>query len=159
MDPQVVRDPVFQQLLQKHELAGRKLRDAVMALRSFHLAVHKAPADYSSSEKWRAAHLQETAVQRLEDVRSAADDLLRYGFEIAPHSSCPQHMDQIQGLKTAHHERIGSHGGWGEAPEKVRGIEERVQVDNGPPITIVIKPKHYEFTEQHKKAQERRNSE
>lgn len=155
MDPKVVRDPVFQQLLQRHDLAGRKLRDAVMALRSFHLSVHKAPADYSHSEKWRAAHLAEAAVHRLEEVRSAADELLRYGYEIVPHSSCPQHMGEIKDLKDAHHERIGS-GGWAEAPEKVRGIEEQVQVDHGPPITIVIKPKHYEYTDRHKKAQERR---
>lgn len=158
MDPHVVQDPVFQQLLQKHEIAGRKLRDAVIALRSFHLSTHKAPEAYDHSEKWRAAQLQETAVHRLEDVRTAADDMLRYGFEIAPHSNCPQHLAVIQDLKTAHTERIGC-SGWGVRPDPARGIEEQVQVDGGPPITIVITPKHYEFTERHKRAQERKNPE
>jgi hypothetical protein len=157
VDPHVTLDPVFQQLLQRHELAGRKLRDSIIALRSFHLSTHKSPADYDIGEKWRSAQLQEAAVHRLEDVRSAADDLLRYGFEIAPHSSCPKHLIMIGELKDAHQERLRSTG-WADRPDPVRGIEEQVRVDNGPPITIVIKPKHYEFTEKHRKAQERKSS-
>lgn len=159
MDPHVVRDPVFVSLLQKHEIAARKLRDTVIALRSFHLTTHKDPQHYTSGEQWRAAHLQETAVQRLEDVRVAAEDLLRYGYELAPHSSCPVHLANIEELKTAHEERTRSGTGWGETADRPRGIEEQVQVDGGPPITIVIKPSHYEFTDRAKKAQERRDSE
>ena len=57
MDIDVVLDPLFEQLLLKYELEGRKLRDAVIAMRSFFLTHHKSPNDESTSEKWRGAIL------------------------------------------------------------------------------------------------------
>lgn len=152
VDPNVIHDPLFQDLLQRQEIASRKLRDAVAALRSFHLSTHKDPQHYTCSEKWRAAHLGENAVHRLEEMREASADLLRYGYEIVPHSSSPEHLEQIQKLREAHEERVKTRTGWkNQRPDQVRGIEEKVQVDGGPPITIVIKPKHYEFTEHYRK--------
>lgn len=160
MDPHVLQDPVFQELMHKHELAGRRLREAVVAMRSFHLTTHKPPIDYTPSEKWRAAQLGESAAHRLDEVREAAAELLRYAYEIAPHSSCPQHLSEISSLKKAHKERVGRRTGWKHRdPNQVRGIEEQVSVDGGPPITIVIKPKHYEFSERHRRAQERKKPE
>lgn len=158
MDPLVIRDPVFQQLLKKHELAARKLRDAVISLRSFTLADDKAPRDYTSSEMCRAAILQETLVERLEDERVAAEELLRYGFELAPHSSSPEHLAAIEVAKAAHKKRL-SQDGWAETTVRPRGFEEQVQVDGGPPVTIVIQPKHYEFTQRAKRARPPQNPE
>lgn len=155
VDPNVLHDPVFQDLLQKQEVAGRKLRDAVIAMRSFHLTLHKAPQDYDISEKWKAAHLGENAAQHLDSVRDAAADLLRYAYEIASHSNCPEHLKQVSDLKKAHNERVRTGAPKVTRPEQVRGFEEKVLVDGGPPITIVIQPKHYEFTERYKKRRKR----
>lgn len=153
VDPHVLQDPVFQELLQKHELAARKLRDATAAMRSFHLSTSKDPQTYTHSEKWSAAQLGEAVAQRLDDVREAAADLVRYAYELSPHSSSPEHLEQIQKLREEHEERVRSRTGWKKRrPEQARGIEEKVQVDGGPPITIVIKPKHYEFTERYRKS-------
>ena len=87
MDPDIVHDPVFQQLVMKYELESRKLREAIIAMRSFYLTHHKSPQDENTSEKWRGAILSEFACEKHLAVESAAADLLRYGFEIAPKSS------------------------------------------------------------------------
>lgn len=151
MDPDVIHDPVFQKLLHKLELEQRKLRDAVIAMRSFYLKHHKRPMDESTSEKWRGAMLSEEAAARFQNVESAAAQLLRYGFEIAPHSNNALHMEEIYLLKQAHKERVTKKAGWGKTPPHPRGIEEKVRVDDGPPITLVIEPRHYEFTDRARK--------
>jgi hypothetical protein len=156
MDPDIVHDPVFHELLLKFELESRKLRDAVIAMRSFYLTHHKAPKDETTSEKWRGALLSEEAAARYQNVEEAAGQLLRYGFEIAPHSSCPLHMEELLKLKSAHRERVQRRAGWGYTEPHPKGIEEQVQIDDGPPITWVIKPTSYEFTERARRATERR---
>ena len=138
MDPDVVHDPVYAELVAKHERACRKLRDAVAAMRSFYLTHHKRPLDESSAERWRGAQL------------------LRYAFEIAPHSNDGLHMEEILKLKAAHRERLERRTGWGKAAPHPKGIEEKVSVDGGPPITLVIDPKHYDYTERGKRARARR---
>lgn len=156
MDPDVVHDPVFQALLLKFELSGRKLREAVIAMRSFYLTHHKTPQDENSSERWRGALLSESAAQLHQDVEDAAAQLLRYGFEIAPHSNCPLHLEELFKLKLAHRERLEKRMGWGKAEPHPRGIEERVTVDEGPPITLVINPEHWSFTDRGKRSAARR---
>lgn len=156
MDPKVVRDPVFQALLAKHELAGRKLRDAVIAMRAWYLDHHKRPLDENTSEKWRGALLSEDAAQRHQDVVDAAAQLLRYAFEIAPHSNCDLHLEEIYKLKLAHRERLDKQMGYGERRPHPKGIEERVEIDGGPPLTLVIDPKHWEYTDRARRIRERK---
>ena len=146
MDPDVVHDPVFQQFVLQYELEGRKLREAVIAMRSFYLKHHTRPLDETTSEKWRGAILSEEAAARHEAVVEAAADLLRYAFEIAPFNSDALHLEELYKLKLAHRERLARGGGWGASKPGPKGIEEKVRVDDGPPVTLVIQPEHYDFT-------------
>lgn len=150
MDPNVLHDPVFQDLLQRHEVAVRKLRDAVIAMRSHYLGHHKRPLDETAAEKWRGAILGEQAAQRHEESIEAAAQLLRYAFELAPVNNCAIHLEDLLKLKAAHKERVARRMGYGKQKETARGIEEKVQIDGGPPITLVIKPKHWEYTDRAK---------
>ena len=154
MDPDVIHDPVFQDLLHKFELESRKLRDAVIAMRSFYLTHHTRPLDESTSEKWRGALLAEEACARHEGAESAAADLLRYAFELAPHSNGGLHLEEIMKLKHAHRERLDRRSGWGTPQPHPRGIEEKVLIDGGPAVTWVINPKDYEFTERARRRRE-----
>ena len=154
MDPDVIHDPVFQQLLLKYEMEARKLRDAVISMRSFYLKHYKAPTEESPSEQWRSAILSEEACHRHQSVESAAADLLRYAFELAPNSNNPIHLEEILMLKLAHKERTERRAGWGKSKPHPKGIEEKVHIDGGPPITWVISPKNYEFTERARKRRE-----
>lgn len=156
MDPDIIHDPVFQDFLLKLERSGRKLRDSVIAMRSFYLKHHKRPLDETTSEKWRGALLSEEAVQHHESLVEAAAQLLRYAFELAPHSNDDLHLEELLKLKLAHKERVAHPRGWKKAEPHPRGIEEKVQVDDGPPITLVIEPRHYDYTERAKRAQARR---
>jgi hypothetical protein len=158
MDPDVVHDPVFQALLVKYEIAGRKLRDSVIAMRSFYLTHHKRPHDETPSEKWRGALLGEDAAQRHIDVEDAAAQLLRYAFEIAPHCNDALHLEELYHLKLAHKERLERRTGWGRPEPHPKGIEEKVTIDGGPPITLVIEPKHWDYTERGKRAAARKAS-
>ena len=126
MDPDIIHDPVFQDLLLKYELAGRKLRDAVIAMRSFYLTHHKRPLDETTSEKWRGAILSEEACKYHEAVVDRAADLLRYSFEIAPHSNDGPHMEELLKLKAAHKERLKTKVTGRPAEPHPRGIEEHV---------------------------------
>jgi hypothetical protein len=146
MDIDVVLDPVFEQLLLKYELEARKLRDAVIAMRSFYLTHHKSPNDETTSEKWRGAILSEFACEKHQAVESAAADLLRYSFEIAPKNSSAIHLKELYKLKLAHRARLERRAGWGTTPSTSKGIEEKVKIDEGPPVTVVIQPEHYDFT-------------
>jgi len=154
MDPDVIHDPVFQQLLLKYELEARKLRDSVIAMRSFYLKHHKAPADETTTEKWRSAILGEEACQRHQSVESAAADLLRYAFELAPVSNDALHLEELLKLKIIHSERLARGGGWAPPKPSPLGIEEKVYIDDGAPITWVINPKNYSFTERARKRRE-----
>lgn len=155
MDPDVVHDPVFQQLVHKFELESKRLRECVVAMRSFYLKHHKAPQDETTSEKWRGAILGEEAAARHQAVESAAADLLRYAFEIAPINNCPIHLEELYKLKMVHRERLERRGGWGPKTPSPKGIEEKVHIDDGPPVTWVIDPKNYEFTERARKRREK----
>ena len=155
MDPAVVHDPVFLELLHRSELASRKLRDAVIAMRSFYLAHKKAPLDESASETWRGAILGEEASARFEAANAAQADLLRYAYELAPHGNSPIHLEEIELLRLAHKKRTERRSGWGTCGPTTKGIEEKARIDPGPPVTLVIRPQHYEFTERAKKAKER----
>lgn len=155
MDPDVVHDPVFYDLLHRLELEQRKLRDAVISMRSFYLTHHKKPQDETTSEKWRGALLGEEACARHESVQTAAADLLRYAFELAPHCNDGLHLEEIMLLKHAHRERLARRTGYGKAEPHPRGIEEKVHVDGGMPVTWVINPKNYEFTERARRRRER----
>jgi len=154
VDPDVIHDPVFQQLLLKYELEARKLRDAVISMRSFYLKHHKAPADETATEKWRSAILGEEACQRHQLVESAAADLLRYAFEISPVSNDALHLEEVLRLKLAHRERLARGGGWARTKASPIGIEEKVYIDDGAPITWVINPRNYQFTERARKRRE-----
>jgi len=156
VDPDIVHDPVFQELLKKHEVAARKLRDAVIAMRAFYLTHHKRPEDETTTEKWRGAVLGEDAARTHEAAVDAAANLLRYGFELAPHSNCPVHLEELYKLKADHRERLERRTGWGKGDPHPKGIEEQVHVDGGPPITLVFKPSAWEFTERGKRAAARR---
>lgn len=156
MDPDVTHDPVYQELVAKYELASRKLRESVIAMRSFYLNHHKKPQEETTSEKWRGAMLSETAAQLHIDVEDAAAQLLRYAFEIAPHSNCDLHLEELYKLKLAHRDRLERRTGWGKPTPHPRGIEERVHVDGGPPVTLVIEPQHWEYTDRAKRARDRK---
>ena len=154
MDPDVIHDPVFQQLLLKYELEGRKMRDAVIAMRSFYLKHHVRPLDETTDQKWRGALLGEEACARHEEQQSAAADLLRYAFELAPHNSSSIHLEEVMLLKLAHTERLIRRSGWGTTKPGPLGIEEKVYIDDGPPITWIINPKNFEFTERARRRRE-----
>jgi hypothetical protein len=158
MDPDVIHDPVFQQLLMEYELESRKLRDAVIAMRSFYLTHHKRPLDETTSEKWRGAILSEEACRRHEAAVDAAAQLLRYSFEIAPHNNDGLHLEEIMARKIAHRERLDRRSGWGKSKPHPNGIEEKVHIDDGPPVTWVINPKNYEFTERARRRRERQQA-
>jgi hypothetical protein len=132
---------MFHDLMQRHSKAARRLRDSVLALRSWHLGHEKHPGEQTVTEKWRTASLQEDVVKSLDMVRDAAEDLLRYGFELAPHSAEHSHIEEIAKRRVAHKKRVEEKTGWGSRPIELRGPEEQVKVDDGPPITIVLKPK------------------
>lgn len=136
----VLYDPVFQDLVRKHELSVRRLREDVQRLRSYYLSHHKRPAEDSVSERWMAATLQNAAADRLEDVRESAADLLRYGFELAPFASDDDHMAAISAAKAAHMKRLEERTGWGKRPIFPKGPEEQIKVDDGPPLTFILKP-------------------
>lgn len=138
----VLHDPVFHDLLHQHAKAARRLRDSVLALRAWHLDHVKHPGEETTSEKWRSATLQEDAVRSLEMVKTAAEELLRYGFEMAPHSGETEHITSIRAARSAHRERLKrfSLGKYG-SQEASTGPEEKIYVDDGPPLTIVLKPK------------------
>jgi hypothetical protein len=146
MDIDVILDPVFEQLLLKYELEARKLRDAVIAMRSFYLKHHKSPQEETTSEKWRGAILSEFACEKHLAVQDAAADLLRYGFEICPKNSSAIHLEELYKLKLAHRERLERRSGWAKPKPGPKGIEEQVKIDEGPPVTVVIQPQHYDFT-------------
>jgi len=116
-------------------------------MRSFYLLHHKAPKDESVTEKWRGALLSEEASAKLLSVKSAAQALLRYGYEISPHNSAPEHLEEVAERRRAHQERLEARTGWGDVVDGPRGIEEKVHIDSGPPITVVFKPSAYEFTD------------
>lgn len=147
MDPDISHDPVFQQLLTHHELASRKLRDAVASMRSFYLNHHKSPQDETTSEKWRGSILGEEAAALFQRVEESAAQLLRYAYEIAPTNNTSVHMEEMARLKAAHRLRLKSGAGWSGARKTMRGIEEKVFIDDGPPITVIIKPSAYSFTD------------
>lgn len=135
----------------RYERAARKLRDAVIAMRSFYLTHNKSPQEESVSEKWKGAILSETASQCHEDMVDAAAQMLRYGYEIAPHNDSPIHLEEITKSKLAHRKRLEMRTGWGSREEGPKGIEERVRIDEGPPVTLVFKPSAYKFTERAKR--------
>ena len=147
MDPDISHDPIFQDLLTQHELASRKLRDAVAAMRSFFLKHKKSPHDESTSEKWRGATLSEEASAKFRCVEESAAQLLRYAYELAPKNSLPEHMEELDELRAAHMKRAKFGGGWVSGRRIMRGIEERVIIDDGPPVTIVLKPSAYSYTD------------
>jgi|3_EtaG_2_1085321.scaffolds.fasta_scaffold00329_39 hypothetical protein len=156
MDPDVIQDPVFQHLLLKLESSQRKLRDSVIALRSFYLTHHKRPLDDTLTEKWRSALLGEKTCQLQQKVEDAVGDLIRYGFEIMPNNNSPSHIEDIMKLKAAHMERLRTQAGWGESDPAALGFEEKVLIDRGPPITITIKPSKWDYTEKAKRAKRAR---
>jgi len=147
VDPDVVQDPIFQDLLIKYERAVRKLRDSVIALRSFYLRHHESPQEESASEKWKGAILSESAAQCHQDIEVAAAQMLRYAFEIAPHDNSPIHMEELMKLKLAHRKRLEERTGWGKGEPGPKGIEEKVRIDEGPPVTVVYKPQAYPYTD------------
>lgn len=147
MDPDIAHDPVFQQLLTHHERSTRKLRDAVAAMRSFHLNHHKSPQEENTSEKWRGSILGEEAAALLQRVEESAAQLLRYAYEIAPINSTPEHMEEMARLKEAHRARLKQGVRWSGHFRTMRGIEEQVLIDDGPPVTVIIKPSAYKFTD------------
>lgn len=155
MDPDVTRDPVYEDLAQRLERSTRKLREAVVAMRSFHLKNPKRPHDLSNAERWREALLSEEACRLHREVEENAAQLLRYAFEIAPHSNNALHMEEILEARMAHEERLRSRGGHGKREPHPRGIEERVDVDGGPPLTLVIDPKHWDYTDRARRVKQR----
>jgi len=157
MDPDVIQDPVFQELLLKSELAAHKLRDAVIALRSYYLTHHKTPAEENLSDQWKSSLLCEAASSAFEKAEAAHAELLRYGYEIVPRDSTPEQMELLKQLKQAQHSRLKLRSGYGETAAQPRGIEEKMDIDSGPPVTVVIHPKHYEFTEKARRAREKRS--
>jgi hypothetical protein len=153
MDPKVTHDPVFQDLVLNYETASRKLRESAIAMRSFYLQHHKKPQDQTTAEKWESSLLSENAAQRHIDVEKAAAQLLRYAYELAPHSNNEDHMSELEQLRLSHHARVEGKAGWGKPEMRPRGYEEQVVIDGGPPITIVIKPEHWDYTEKTKRIQ------
>jgi hypothetical protein len=147
---------VFQEQLLKAELAAHKLRDAVIALRSYYLTHHKAPSDENLSEQWKSSLLCEAATEAFEASEAAQADLLRYGYELVPRDGTSEQMSLLQELKAAHALRLKLRSGHSESEPHPRGIEEKVSIDSGPPVTVVIHPKHYEFTEKARRAREQR---
>lgn len=125
-------------------------------MRSFYLSHHKSPDEETTAERWRGALLSEEACKRQQEVEDAAAHLLRYAFEIAPHSNNSIHMEELYKLKLAHHERVERRTGYGRPTPHPKGIEERVQVDGGPPLTLVIHPKHWEYTQRAEQSRQRR---
>lgn len=152
MDPDVILDPVFQELLLKLELSTRKLRDAAIAMRSHYLTHDKKPQDEDATEQWRGAILSEEAALTHEAVEDAAAQLLRYAFELAPHSNCALHLEELCKLRLAHEDRLNLRTGWGTPYPHPRGIEERVRTKEGVPLTLVINPSAWEFTEKARRA-------
>lgn len=136
----VLQDPVFQDLVRRHELAVRRLREDVVRMRHHYLHHLKRPADESAAEQWKAATLQNAACERLEEVRDSAAELLRYAFEVAPHSNDPEHLSSIAAARAAHEKRLTERTGWGTRPILPKGPEEQVRLDDGAPFTIVLKP-------------------
>ncbi len=133
----VYQDPIFQDLVRRHELAVRRFREDVARLRAHSLDNARIPDDTGS--KWLAAKLQEAAHHQIDAVRESAADLLRYAFELVPYANDPELLEDLAKARAAHKERLAQRTGWGKAPIQLRGPEERVQVDGGPPITIVLK--------------------
>jgi hypothetical protein len=156
MDPDVAHDPVYADLAAQLERSSRKLREAVAAMRSFYLTHHKKPHDENTSERWRGALLSEAACDLHQKVQEAAAQLLRYAFEIAPHSNNGLHLEEIMLLKAAHRERLERRTGYGRKEPHPRGIEEKVDVDGGPPLTLVIDPQHWEHTQRAARIRERK---
>lgn len=152
MDPDVVHDPIYADLAANLEVSARKLRDAVAQMRAFYLSHHKTPLAETTSETWRGALLGELACQRHEAVIESAAQLLRYAFELAPVSNCPIHMEELLKLKAAQKERVVRRTGYGKCRPHPKGIEEKVIVDGGSPITVVINPKHWGYTQRAKNA-------
>jgi hypothetical protein len=133
----VSSDPLFQDLVHRHELAVRRFREDVIRLRAHSLFTEKVPE--TVSERWWMAKLQEAAHHQIDVVKDTAADLLRYAFELVPHSSDEELLAEIARLRAAHRQRLAQRTGWGQAPLQFRGPEELVMVDNGPPVTIVLK--------------------
>lgn len=133
----VYHDPVFQDLVRRHELAVRRFREDVARLRAHSLSNEQVPAD--ASGKWLAAKLQESAHHQIDAVRESAADLLRYAFELVPYNADPELLADLAKAREAHRERLAKRMGWGKAPLQLRGPEEKLHVDGGPPITIVLK--------------------
>lgn len=136
----VFLDPIFIDLVRRHELAVRRLREDVARLRLHHLrAATKGPQEDGLHDRWLAATLQQAAHHQLDVVRETAADLVRYGFELAPHSADPEHLAAISAAKDAHKKRLDERTGYGERRLELRGQEEKVQIDGGAPFTIVLK--------------------
>ena len=139
MDPDVFLDPVFQELLIKHERAGRKLRDAIIAMRGWFLKHDKSPQEETTNEKWRSALLSEEASALHLAVQDTAAELLRYGYELAPMSNSLAHMASLRVIRQEHRKRLAARDRWMGHRRTTQGIEEKVWVDGGPPLTVIIK--------------------
>lgn len=133
-------DPIFMDLVHRHETAVRRLREDVARLRAHYLqAATKGPQEDSLHDRWLAATLQSAAHHQLDLVRESAADLVRYGFELAPHSADPEHLAAISAAKAAHLKRLEERTGYGRRPLELRGPEEKVKLDGGAPFTIVLR--------------------
>lgn len=67
-------------------------------------------------------------------------------------------MEEILKLKLAHLKRLEERTGYGKREPHPRGIEEKVSVDGGPPLTLVINPQHWDYTDRAKRVRERQAS-
>lgn len=156
MDPAVLGDPIFRELLVEYENTGKKLRDAVIALRSFCL---RLPLDQDSvAQQWKVSNLSDDLSSKLVKHQDAAAQLVRYGFELSAHSNDPAHIAEITKLRAAHFDRLLCRpGSLKDSRPVIRGIEEKIDVnDGGPPVTIVIKPQHYDLTDRAKRSSQKK---
>jgi hypothetical protein len=154
MKNDVIHDPIFQHLLSKLEASQQKLQNSVIALRGLCLTHNKKPLDDTIEEKWRFSLLEEDIYKFQHKVEKNVGALVRYAFEIMPNNNMSSHLEEINKLKEAHKERIKTRSGWGKGEHVSLGFDEKVTIDDGPPITITIKPSKWEYTEKAKRAKE-----
>lgn len=156
MDPRILHDPAFHELLKSLEVAAKRLRDTVIALRAFYLDHNKAGHEETQAERWKGALLSSDASAAHEKLEDAAAGLLRYGYELAPHDDSEDHRKQIEHLKEKQYQRILTQRSESTSVEHPRGFEERVHVEEGHPLTLVIRPEYWHYTERAKQTLERK---
>lgn len=137
---EVLLDPQFHDLLRRYELAARRLRQAVIELRHFHLHQKLPPSEQLYAEKWRSSLLQDAVNHAQVDLEDCLSHLVQYGFALTPHSNSAAHLASIEHERQSQLKRLAGRGWFNRSGAPLPEGEE-IELhpkDEGPPVKIIL---------------------